>query len=54
MNKTAAKIPVYKNPAASPAKRVKDLLRRMTLEEKSGANDVRLAGKEFETPGPPG
>src|SRR5580658_5734056 len=32
--KSAAKIPLYKNPSASPADRVKDLLARMTLEEK--------------------
>lgn len=31
----AAKIPVYRNPALPPAKRVKDLLARMTLEEKA-------------------
>jgi beta-glucosidase len=29
------KVPIYKNPAASPAKRVADLLARMTLEEKA-------------------
>ncbi|HTR43699.1 MAG TPA: glycoside hydrolase family 3 N-terminal domain-containing protein [Pseudomonadales bacterium] len=34
MKKTPA-IPVYKNPAASPALRTKDLLKRMTLEEKA-------------------
>ena len=34
MKKSPA-IPVYKNPAASPASRVKDLLKRMTLEEKA-------------------
>ncbi|MEI9963017.1 MAG: glycoside hydrolase family 3 N-terminal domain-containing protein [Limisphaerales bacterium] len=32
---SAAKIPIYKNPAASAASRVKDLLSRMTLEEKA-------------------
>jgi len=31
----AAKIPPYRNPALAPAKRVKDLLARMTLEEKA-------------------
>ena len=35
MKKTTAQIPLYKNPAASPAKRVKDLLAQMTLEEKA-------------------
>jgi beta-xylosidase len=36
MKKTSdAKTPVYKNPAFSPARRVKDLLSRMTLEEKA-------------------
>ena len=34
MKKTPA-IPAYKNPAVSPEKRVKDLLKRMTLEEKA-------------------
>jgi beta-glucosidase len=34
MKKSPA-IPFYKNPAASPASRVKDLLKRMTLEEKA-------------------
>jgi beta-glucosidase len=34
MKKTPG-IPLYKNPAAAPAKRVKDLLGRMTLEEKA-------------------
>jgi beta-glucosidase len=29
------KVPLYKNPAAAPEKRVKDLLARMTLEEKA-------------------
>src|SRR5665213_89633 len=33
--KAAVKIPAYKNPAASAAGRVKDLLARMTLEEKA-------------------
>ena len=33
--KTAEKTPIYKNPAVPPAKRVKDLLARMTLEEKA-------------------
>ena len=33
--KSAAAIPVYKNPAAPAARRVKDLLARMTLEEKA-------------------
>src|SRR5579864_7240622 len=33
--KTAAKIPVYKNPSAPAARRVADLLARMTLEEKA-------------------
>src|ERR1700690_3123951 len=32
---TATKIPAYKNPALPPARRVKDLLSRMTLEEKA-------------------
>lgn len=32
---SAASRPAYKNPALSPAKRVKDLLARMTLEEKA-------------------
>lgn len=36
MNKKShAKTPLYKNPAAAPAIRVKDLLARMTLEEKA-------------------
>ena len=30
----AARLPAYKNPALAPEKRVKDLLSRMTLEEK--------------------
>ncbi|HTV41599.1 MAG TPA: glycoside hydrolase family 3 N-terminal domain-containing protein [Candidatus Sulfotelmatobacter sp.] len=30
-----ARVPLYKNPAAAPDKRVKDLLGRMTLEEKA-------------------
>jgi len=33
--KSTAKKPIYKNPAAAPASRVKDLLSRMTLEEKA-------------------
>jgi beta-glucosidase len=33
--KSPAKKPIYKNPAAGPASRVKDLLSRMTLEEKA-------------------
>jgi beta-glucosidase len=33
--KTVVTIPVYKNPAAPAARRVKDLLARMTLEEKA-------------------
>jgi beta-glucosidase len=33
--KSAAKIPLYKNPAAAAPARVKDLLARMTLEEKA-------------------
>jgi beta-glucosidase len=33
--KTAVKIPAYKNPATPAARRVKDLLARMTLEEKA-------------------
>ena len=32
--KKTAQVPVYRNPSASPASRVKDLLKRMTLEEK--------------------
>ena len=36
MKKTsAASPPIYKNPAVPPARRVKDLLSRMTLEEKA-------------------
>ena len=36
MKKTrSTKVPLYKNPAAAPEKRVKDLLGRMTLEEKA-------------------
>lgn len=31
----AAQVPLYKNPAAPPGKRVKDLLGRMTVEEKA-------------------
>jgi hypothetical protein len=31
----AAKIPIYRNPALPAAKRVRDLLSRMTLEEKA-------------------
>ena len=34
-NQAAAAIPVYKNPAALATRRVKDLLSRMTLEEKA-------------------
>jgi len=34
-NQTAAAIPVYKNPAQPAGRRVKDLLARMTLEEKA-------------------
>ncbi len=33
--KSAAKIPLYKNPAAPAGRRVTDLLARMTLEEKA-------------------
>src|SRR5580704_7046012 len=33
--KSSAKIPIYKNPAAPVARRVADLLRRMTREEKA-------------------
>ncbi len=33
--KSAARIPIYKNPAVPAARRVKDLLSRMTLEEKA-------------------
>ncbi len=33
--KKTVKIPAYKNPALPPAKRVRDLLARMTLEEKA-------------------
>ncbi|HXI71543.1 MAG TPA: glycoside hydrolase family 3 N-terminal domain-containing protein [Verrucomicrobiae bacterium] len=33
--KSAARVPLYKNPSASAARRVKDLLARMTLEEKA-------------------
>ena len=32
---SATKIPAYRNPALPPARRVKDLLARMTLEEKA-------------------
>src|ERR1700690_4507641 len=32
---TATKIPAYRNPALPPSRRVKDLLARMTLEEKA-------------------
>jgi len=32
---SAANLPIYKNPALPPARRVKDLLSRMTLEEKA-------------------
>jgi beta-glucosidase len=35
MKKSSANLPIYKNPAASAASRVKDLLSRMTLEEKA-------------------
>ena len=35
MKKSSANPPIYKNPAASAASRVKDLLSRMTLEEKA-------------------
>src|SRR5512135_3387444 len=31
----ASNLPAYKNPALAPEKRVKDLLSRMTLEEKA-------------------
>jgi hypothetical protein len=34
-HQAAAAIPVNKNPAASAARRVKDLVSRMTLEEKA-------------------
>src|SRR5260370_36673550 len=33
--KSAARVPLYKNPSAPAARRVKDLLSRMTLEEKA-------------------
>ena len=42
------KQPDYKCSAFSPEKRVRDLLARMTLEEKAGADDMRLAGKILE------
>jgi beta-glucosidase len=32
---SATNLPIYKNPALPPARRVKDLLSRMTLEEKA-------------------
>ena len=32
---SATNLPLYKNPALPPARRVKDLLSRMTLEEKA-------------------
>ena len=35
MKKTSANLPIYKNPAVSAASRVKDLLSRMTIEEKA-------------------
>jgi beta-glucosidase len=35
LNKTPVAAPIYKNPRASAAKRAKDLLARMTLEEKA-------------------
>jgi beta-glucosidase len=35
LNKTLVAAPIYKNPRASAAKRAKDLLARMTLEEKA-------------------
>ena len=35
MKKSSANLPIYKNPAATAAGRVKDLLSRMTLEEKA-------------------
>ena len=35
MKKTSANPPIYKNSALPPARRVKDLLSRMTLEEKA-------------------
>jgi beta-glucosidase len=35
MKKPPSKTPAYRNPALEPAKRVKDLLARMTLEEKA-------------------
>lgn len=35
INKTRVTAPIYKNPGTSAAKRVKDLLARMTLEEKA-------------------
>jgi hypothetical protein len=45
MKKSATRPPIYKNPALPAAKRVKDLLSRMTLE-KNRADDLRPAGKK--------
>jgi hypothetical protein len=49
-SRRAGNTPPYKYPKFSPAKRVKDLLSRMTLE-KSRANNVRPAGKSPESGG---
>jgi beta-glucosidase len=45
---SAAKTPAYRNPALLPAKRVKDLLARMTLEEKA-AQTMCVWQKKAET-----
>src|ERR1035437_8576015 len=46
--KIAAKIPIYKNPAMPAAKRARDLLSRMTLEEKA-AQMICVWQKKSET-----
>src|SRR5664279_4038771 len=45
---SAAKIPIYKNPALPAAKRTKDLLSRMTLQEKA-AQMMAVWQKKSET-----
>ena len=49
--KPAATIPLYKNSAAPAAHRVKDLLARMTLEEKAAQMMCVWQEKADKTPG---
>jgi len=44
-------IPLYKNPKAAVADRVKDLLSRMTLEEKVGQLSTLLGWEMYEKQG---